>query len=160
MSKKKTSATTTTTLLALGLVAAGASASQLSFPGTVCVPQANNSTTTLFSKNGISNTSATTSLAVECSAPRASSVRNVSAVTVRVIDRSPTANDLCCTARVLDSGGSILQTSAQRCAAAGTAAQTLSLDVNAAGMLNVACSIPKTDPTNGGSWVASYTYAN
>ena len=148
------------TLLALGLGAAGASAAYLRFPGTVCVPRANDSTVTLFSKSGISNTSTTASLTVECGGPRVSSGRNVSAVQVRVADRTPTAGDLCCTARVEDKGGVIIQSSPQRCAVAGTALQTLSLDVNAAGMLNVLCSIPKADPTNGGSWVASYGYSN
>lgn len=126
--------------------------------GTSCVPETNNTANVIYSGWGLENNSSGT-VTVHCGGAH-HGPNNTFGITVTVYDRTPTANDFCCTARILNNDGTIIASSASKCAPTyGSAVQTLSIgSVAAVGMVDIQCSVPKLDASNGKSVLASYSY--
>lgn len=128
-------------------------------PGTFCVPATSNSSSVKYTQYGIQNTSTTTALSVHCPGPdyEHNWLTN-GATSVWVYDRTPAANDLCCTSLVLGADGSTISQSAQVCAPqSGGAVQTLNFSQHGGyGAVDVSCTIPPKDATNGASFVTTF----
>lgn len=127
--------------------------------GTVCVPETNEAANIIYSGWGLENNSSAT-VNVHCGGGRHDATINMHRITVNVYDRTVTPNDFCCTARVLADDGTITQQSTKTCLPNWSSGiQTMSIGTVAAmGMLDLYCTIPKTDATNGHSVLASYEY--
>jgi hypothetical protein len=128
------------------------------YSGITCVPLFDSNNPNIFYNwRGVGNRSSSPE-EVLCNAPQVgtSSINNV---TVNIYDNSPFVNDFCCTAVILNENG-ILQTHSTQCAS-GTSIGKKSLSISppgAAGRIHLDCTIPRRDPTNGASYIASFSY--
>jgi hypothetical protein len=128
------------------------------YAGVTCVPlwDSNNPNLT-YEWRGVGN-KGSSSQRVLCNAPQVGT-SNINNVTVNIYDHSPSVNDFCCTAIIQNENG-VTQTHSTQCATSlSIGKKSLSIGpAGAAGRVHLDCTIPRSDPTHGTSYIASFSY--